>query len=402
MRYFHRDQLGSVSVVTDESGAVIERLAYEPFGKRRYPNGAFDPSGSLVGVNTDRGFTGHEHLDEVQLIHMNGRVYDPLLGRFMSADPIVQSPSNLQSYNRYSYVANNPLAYTDPTGYSSWKRKLALKQMALGVPADLAFFDAYVAKPRQDAWLLKHPNSMPYVKVVVDAIICYYGGPFCAVGSAAFNAQFDQHMCERSGGSYSECHRLGVKSFAATYLTATVAAEMETASWYNKVGANATAAGLAAGIQGGDPRKAMFYSLGYAALFYAYRAVAGDTPMANQDKQEDVVGGMLRRVDEGVDLTATCVEGGHCSRFFANIPFVKAIGWVHDWITGTSPVGYPSVSIDGLGRVIPRLPSSYVLNALTNGWFVTDLVINYGTMLPAAAWTIGAMAYEVGVVPHAR
>ncbi|MDJ0947274.1 MAG: RHS repeat-associated core domain-containing protein, partial [Kiloniellales bacterium] len=67
-------------------------------------------------AETPRGFTGHEHLDAVGLIHMNGRVYDPVLGRFLSADPFVPSPTATQSFNRYSYVGNNPLSYTDPTG----------------------------------------------------------------------------------------------------------------------------------------------------------------------------------------------------------------------------------------------------------------------------------------------
>ncbi|PHS31707.1 MAG: hypothetical protein COA95_06085 [Methylophaga sp.] len=66
---------------------------------------------------TDRGFTGHEHIDEVGLVHMNGRVYDPNLGRFISADPNIQSPLNAQSLNRYSYVMNNPLSFTDPSGF---------------------------------------------------------------------------------------------------------------------------------------------------------------------------------------------------------------------------------------------------------------------------------------------
>jgi len=56
-------------------------------------------------------------LDDFGLVHMNGRIYDPLLGRFLSADPIVQAPANLQSYNRYSYVFNNLLSFLDPSGY---------------------------------------------------------------------------------------------------------------------------------------------------------------------------------------------------------------------------------------------------------------------------------------------
>jgi RHS repeat-associated protein len=66
---------------------------------------------------TLKGFTGHEMLDDLGLIHMGGRVYDPTLARFLSTDPVVQQPHNFQNYNRYSYVLNNPVSYTDPTGY---------------------------------------------------------------------------------------------------------------------------------------------------------------------------------------------------------------------------------------------------------------------------------------------
>lgn len=115
-RYFHKDHLGSTAVITDESGNVVERLAYDAWGKRRNTNGADDPTNSLTSLTT-RGFTGHEHLQAVALVHMNGRVYDPLLGRFLSADPFIQDPLNTQSLNRYSYVLNNPLCYTDPSGF---------------------------------------------------------------------------------------------------------------------------------------------------------------------------------------------------------------------------------------------------------------------------------------------
>ncbi len=124
-RYFHHDRLGSLTLITNASGGQIERLAYEAFGKRRFPAGSADPNNTLFGITTDRGFTSHEHLDEMGLIHMNGRVYDPLVGRFMTPDPFVQSPDNLQSYNRYSYVLNNPLAYTDPSGYFNLGHELS-------------------------------------------------------------------------------------------------------------------------------------------------------------------------------------------------------------------------------------------------------------------------------------
>jgi RHS repeat-associated protein len=91
-------------------------LAFDAWGKRMQPNGTADPDGQLNLVSTDRGFTGHEHLDELGFVHMNGRIDDPLLGRFLSPDPHIQDEGLLQNYNRYSYVLNNPLRYTDPSG----------------------------------------------------------------------------------------------------------------------------------------------------------------------------------------------------------------------------------------------------------------------------------------------
>jgi RHS repeat-associated protein len=119
LRYMHHDHLGSVAVVTNETGAVLERLAFDPWGKRRNINGLADTTDSLVGLTTDRGYTEHEHLDEMGIIHMNGRVYDPLIGRFMSADPFIQAPKNLKTFNRYSYVWNNPLKLYDPDGFNA-------------------------------------------------------------------------------------------------------------------------------------------------------------------------------------------------------------------------------------------------------------------------------------------
>ena len=116
-RYFHTDHLGSVSVITDENGAVVERLSYDAWGKRRSPNGTDDPTGSITS-QSPRGFTGEEQLDSVSLVHLNGRVYDPLVGRMISADPSVPDPMNAQAWNRYSYVGNDPLAFTDPSGFS--------------------------------------------------------------------------------------------------------------------------------------------------------------------------------------------------------------------------------------------------------------------------------------------
>ena len=72
----------------------------------------------LPEMKLDRGFTGHEHLEMFGLINMNARLYDPVLGRFLSPDPIIQVPEFTQSYNGYSYALNNPLSYKDLNGES--------------------------------------------------------------------------------------------------------------------------------------------------------------------------------------------------------------------------------------------------------------------------------------------
>jgi RHS repeat-associated protein len=130
VRYRHLDRLGSLDAVTatttspsGEGAAeqVGDAHSYDAFGKPRTRDFTFSGErlhpGGEVGVATDRGFTGHEHLDNLYLIHMNGRVYDYRLGRFLSVDPIISNAANSQSINPYSYLGNNPLSGIDPTGY---------------------------------------------------------------------------------------------------------------------------------------------------------------------------------------------------------------------------------------------------------------------------------------------
>lgn len=125
--YLHTDHLGSLDTITNEEGLIKQKLYFDAWGKKSIlvPNMMLDvlqlASTQLTLANvlyvTLRGFTGHEGGDHADIIHMNGRIYDPTLGRFLQADPHIQAPKNSQSYNRYSYVLNNPLSYTDPSGY---------------------------------------------------------------------------------------------------------------------------------------------------------------------------------------------------------------------------------------------------------------------------------------------
>lgn len=120
--YLSTDQLGSTDVITSSAGVQSVNLSFNAFGERKGADGVSAPTAAdetAYRNATRRGFTFHENLDDPNVIHMNGRVYDPVIGRFMSADPFVQAPFFSQSLNRYSYVFNNPLSYTDPSGFQT-------------------------------------------------------------------------------------------------------------------------------------------------------------------------------------------------------------------------------------------------------------------------------------------
>jgi RHS repeat-associated protein len=118
LTYLHGDHLGSTSLATDASGEYVQgsRTGYYPFGERRYGG----------GTGTDYGFTGQREEAYIDLIEMGARWYDGSIGRWLSADSIVPNPANPQSLNRYSYVYNNPLKYTDPDGHFVFLALLAV------------------------------------------------------------------------------------------------------------------------------------------------------------------------------------------------------------------------------------------------------------------------------------
>ena len=117
IRFLHRDYLGSILQVADNKGNIIEENSFDAWGSRRDPDTQEIYTGTEApSLMTGRGFTGHEHLDGFGLIHMNARLYDPILGRFLSPDPYVQLPDFTQAMNRYGYCMNRPLCYVDKNG----------------------------------------------------------------------------------------------------------------------------------------------------------------------------------------------------------------------------------------------------------------------------------------------
>jgi RHS repeat-associated protein len=113
--YLLRDYQGSILAVVNQAGTVVEKRLYDAWGDiLKVQDGAGNTLPKLTFF--DRGYTGHEHLQSVGLIHMNGRLYDSKLHRFLQPDNYVQEPENTQNYNRYAYCVNNPMLYVDKSG----------------------------------------------------------------------------------------------------------------------------------------------------------------------------------------------------------------------------------------------------------------------------------------------
>ena len=117
--YVLKDNLGSWTAITDESGNLEQRLSYDAWGNLRNPNtwANYTSGDTYDGPLFDRGFTGHEHLTAFGLVNMNGRMYDPVVSSFLSPDRFVQNPLTATGFNRYAYCLHNPLRFIDPSGW---------------------------------------------------------------------------------------------------------------------------------------------------------------------------------------------------------------------------------------------------------------------------------------------
>ena len=155
--YVHTDNIGSVEKLTNEKGDVVEKRSYDPYGQRRNPVWGQPPPASFSS-KTKLGFTGHESDDDVGLVNMRGRVFDPKVGRFITTDPIVADLYFGQAFNPYSYVLGNPLTLVDPSGF----------QPAMGVVSQpghpdvpLAYDEIKAGHGNQVARYLNHEGPPP-------------------------------------------------------------------------------------------------------------------------------------------------------------------------------------------------------------------------------------------------
>ncbi len=194
--YLHSDHLGSVEATTNALGQFVNRMSFGAWGERQKSD--WKPGNPTENFLTSNGFTGHDQLDSHNLIHMGGRVYDPNLGRFLSADLYVQSPYDSQSYNRYSYTFNNPLSYTDPSGY--WTRSnQGSRDLAYAMQQTMEICCTYGYLNYTAAIEINHALFVEYYRGALDRTQSFFMGPDYSGNSFYQNTD----LCQ--GGALGAC-----------------------------------------------------------------------------------------------------------------------------------------------------------------------------------------------------
>jgi len=390
-RYFHTDALGSITAITDDTGKVIERRSYEPFGKIRAMDYGLKKNNAIIPAytvsKTSRAFTGHEQIAELSgLIHMNGRVFDSAIGRFLSADTIIQAPHDSQSYNRYSYVRNNPLMFTDPTGHS-WFSKL-WKNVRLIVAIVVAVVIAIYAP-----YLLAQYGGVAFGSTVAGTTTLTLAGTV-AVGALAGFASGAIITGSLKGalqgalfGGLSAGVLYGVSSATSSLfkvdiklsVTKLMKAGMHKAAAFKSI-ANGLSRGLIAKLQGGSFKRSFLMSAGSFALKALYTKVVGydatwksggdavnKGPLTPPVEGANNFGNAVDFGDLPQSIRAGMEEGAWFSRTMNSIPGMNAVAGMHDIFQNTWT----------------KLSGSLLRE-----------VLNVPGMLPAAALAYGALASD--------
>jgi RHS repeat-associated protein len=290
MTYFVKDQLGSLRATLNERGDVIERFDYDPWGKRRQVN-----QGAYFSVR--QGFTGHEHLDNLELVHMGGRVYSPSLARFVSPDPLLQAPGYSQSHNRYSYVLNNPFRLIDPTGMG-WLSDFFHDPIGTIVRTGGDVLDAVVGKPLR--WVGEQLNkagqwfSQNWKTVAIIAASVALGPAGIGLNAVLVGAIIGGGSAAIYGGSFEDIVRGAVLGAVTAGITSGIAASVK-----NTFGASLLmghVGGIRSVAQGGR------YEQGFAAGFVSRVVSPHVDAMQDADMRlaaDAVAGGVVSSVGGG-------------------------------------------------------------------------------------------------------
>ncbi len=384
--YLLTDYQGSVIAITNASGGLTIGESFTAYGNRRNPttwSGAASNSdlSTIAGISRE-GYTFQTALGLwLDLNHMNGRVEDAITGRFLSADPNVQDLSNTQSFNRYSYVNNNPMTLSDPTGFFSWGDLLnpfsdnnPLNPFGhLGRILALAPFDPKIG----DQVLRKNP----WLQTVGEIAACYFGPYACAAA--------DAYVTRLNGGSLLQAGEAGF--FGYLFYNADLT---DTTNWAGQAFERGFTQGVLAGVLGGDPVRGFEYGFAGSLALSGYQSLTGGyspDPNPGQD------------VTPTVDTNLCGTPGASCYRFD---PLTQKVP--DDYVTinifGTNEGGTGCLAQSQLcSRILDKFPLFQAI-ALAHDNLIGSSVdhvapwwFNYPTMLPVAVLTYGAFLNTYGV-----
>ncbi|MFZ1625365.1 MAG: toxin TcdB middle/N-terminal domain-containing protein, partial [Gammaproteobacteria bacterium] len=332
--FIHRDHQGSVDALSRFVGSGPQKIAprFDVFGKRRNADWTADPAGARYADTqfTRRGYTGHEHLDNVRLINMNGRLQDPLLGVMLTPDPLLGVLGNPQSLSRYSYVTNNPASLTDPDGFLFGRIGKFFKRGIRGIGS------------------LARRTVRNYGREIAAAVAAYYTAglvseTYMAATPGASLATGDT-LGAMAGGAVAGGVSTGDMRGVAVGAAGGAAFGAMGATWGDtwngeRVLTSGVVGGALAEANGGDFRQGFMFAGGAAGFAWGYQEIVDygatwDSGGEAQVKDRYTMprsgvnnfGGAVRAIDPNSFWS----EGGRLSRVMNRIPGMNAIAGMHD------------------------------------------------------------------------
>ena len=409
----HHDHLGSINTITDANRNIIEQRSFDAFGRVRQAD--WGNTLALLSSPITRGYTGHENIG-LGLVHMNGRVYDPDLGRFLSPDPYIQAPKNLQSYNRYAYVINNPLSYTDPSGYFFKKARKKFKKTVKRATSVVKSVTRSTAQSvvNINGATLRTINSNKITGTIARTAACSYGPPACAAYVGASNYA--------ETGSIGGSLKAGLIAGGTAYVTQGInGSELGPAG---QVLAHGTVGGITAELQGGSFQQGFTSSVFVAAVAGPAQRLAGGDPVVGITAAA-IVGGTASKLSGGKFANGASTAA-YLQLFVETSDYYKrSVGQEADIRPGENRLGQTIYKPDEIGRqprgtermnvvgnndltsacrqgsrcskALNALPGINATARLHDYWFnapdglTQTRVMNVGTMLPAAAISYSAI-----------
>ena len=311
MYYIHTDHLGSYCAITNTAKQTVQHNYFDPWGNtillfRGLPPDPPQEAPSLNFTLTSRGFTGHEHYPYFKIINMNGRLYDPVIGRFFSPDKYVMNSSFTQDFNRYTYARNNPLKYTDPTGDFWW-----IPLVAIGVSAVVAatsYTISVAASPGGfQNWSWDNFGFSMMMGVGQGLITSGIGGAFGAVGSLGVLGEIGRAGAHAIvGGMFSEATGGNFWTGAATsFASSLVGSATAGLPWYAQIGTSTITGGVTSKLTGGTFWQGAVNGFMVSALNHAMHDIPEEiAKRKGYLKEQNDRGNLSENVKKGTFMTS--------------------------------------------------------------------------------------------------